>query len=230
MGDPAYRFMLVFEWGKTKVITVRRVGSRWMLEAAQFKHPRVAPFAVDKRVSRRLTLEEVGTLDQSLDRDGFWRLRKDEPDRGCCYDGPNWIMEGRSLAGYQIVERAWDRNDFIRTARLFMLLAGMQGESNSAPPTHSLAYSMNATGHPGTIVFVNSNLFTWTSVEVEIGDSNAPFVCPATHRVSPDRQLRVVLGDCRDSSGRPATEASVVRVSADQGAITSAIEPGLSAR
>jgi hypothetical protein len=128
-GDPsdtAYRFMLVFEWGKTKVITVRRVGSRWMLEAAQFKHPHVARFTVDKRVARLLTLQEVGALEDSLDRDGFWRLTKDEPDRGCCYDGPHWFMEGRSLAGHQLVERAWDRDDFIRSARLFMLLAGMR--------------------------------------------------------------------------------------------------------
>jgi hypothetical protein len=76
----------------------------------------------------------------------------------------------------------------------------------------------------------NHDPFAWTNVQVEIGDPNAPFTCPTTHMVPPEYQLRVVIGECRDSSGRPATEGSVVRVNADQGGITSAMEPGPSAR
>ena len=131
--DVAYRFMLVFGWGKTKVITVRRSDRAWVLDAVEFKHRAVARYTVDRRLSRPLSAEEVTSITSALERDGFWRLPSQERKYDCCYDGPTWFIEGRSVGGYHAVSRAWDRNEIIRTARLLMQLAGMTGEENTAP-------------------------------------------------------------------------------------------------
>jgi hypothetical protein len=134
--DVAYRFMLVFGWGNTKIITVRRPGGAWVLDAVEFQHRAIAFYSVDRRLSRPLSAEEVDSLTSVLESDGFWRLPSQEQSKhDCCYDGPAWFLEGRSEGGYHLVRRAWDRNEIILTARLFMQLAGMTGEENTAPPS-----------------------------------------------------------------------------------------------
>lgn len=130
----AYRFMLVFGWGKTKVITARRSDGAWVLDAVEFQHRAVARYTVDRRLSRPMSSEEVDSLTSALEIDGFWRLRSHERTRDCCYDGPGWFIEGRSEGGYHAAYRAWDRKEFIRTARLLMQFARMTGEENTAPP------------------------------------------------------------------------------------------------
>ncbi len=132
-ADTAYRFMLVFEWGKTKFVDIRRSGARWLLDGVEFKHPAVARFTVDRRVARPLSQAEIDTVATTLDEDGFWRLQTNEPEHGCCFDGPLWIIESRAPFGYHRVIRAWDREQIIRSARLFMQLAGLSGEQNIPP-------------------------------------------------------------------------------------------------
>ena len=105
-----------------------------MLDAAEFQHPAVRRFAVDRRVSRPLSPEEADSINTAVEKDGFWRLPSQEPERACCCDGPHWFIEGRSPAGYHTVSRALDHKEIIRTARLLMQLAGMTGEENTAPP------------------------------------------------------------------------------------------------
>jgi len=131
--DTAYRFTLVFEWGKTQIVTIRHSGARWLLDGVEFKHPVVARFTVDRRVSRPLSQAEVDAVETTLDADRFWQLQTDEPKHGCCYDGPLWMIESRAPFGYHKVMRAWDRQQVIRSARLLMQLAGLRGEQNTSP-------------------------------------------------------------------------------------------------
>ena len=145
--DVAYRFMLVFEWGTTKVISVRRSGVTWMLDAAEFQHTAVARLGINRRVTRALSPAEVETVTSALDKDRLWRLPSQEPLRGCCYDGPHWFLEGRSAGGYHAVSRAWDREEITGTGRALMRLAGMSGEENTAPPRPT---SLPSPTHPPT--------------------------------------------------------------------------------
>ena len=103
-----------------------------MLDGAEFKHPSIARFTVDRHVSRVLSPSEATRLAGALNDDGFWQLLSEEPEHGCWYDGPHWFLEGRS-GGYHSVMRAWEKDQILRSARLFMQLAGMQGEKNTAP-------------------------------------------------------------------------------------------------
>jgi hypothetical protein len=107
----------------------------WLLDGAEFGHPAVARLVIQRRASRHLSPEEVTVVETSLDEDGFWVLPTREPEHGCCYDGPIWFIESRSPAGYHKVIRAWDREQIMRSGRLFMQLAGLRGEQNTPPGT-----------------------------------------------------------------------------------------------
>ena len=126
--DVAYRLMLVFEWGRTKVITMHRTRGVWMLDAVEFRHSSVARFSVDRRESRPLSSEDAASVTTTLEADRFWRLPSNEPEQPQgIYDGPHWFVEGRSAGTYHLVLRAWDRDQIIRSARRLMQLAHMTG-------------------------------------------------------------------------------------------------------
>jgi hypothetical protein len=63
---------------------------------------------------RSLSQTEIGTVETTLDEDRFWQLQTDEPEHGCCYDGPLWMIESRAPSGYHKVMRAWDREPIMR--------------------------------------------------------------------------------------------------------------------
>lgn len=119
-------------------------GAGWSLDGAEFKHPAIARFAVERRVSRRLSSEDVALVAATLDTDGFWLLPIQEPEHGCCYDGPNWFIESRTSAGYhKVIRYNWvmpkDFNTVFRDAselpeRDRATLAGLLIESLEGEP------------------------------------------------------------------------------------------------
>ncbi len=132
-ANPVYRFMLLFDWGKTKVVTIRQAGSQWLLEGVEFQHSAVARFVVERRVSRLLTVEEVAMLMAAFENDNVWMLPSREPESGNMYSGPVWFLEGRATTGYHRVMRASNSEQIAQSGRLFLQLAGLPGHQNHPP-------------------------------------------------------------------------------------------------
>ena len=130
-AEDAFRFIAIFYsdgWRLTVVTTTRRAGT-WKLDAAEHTPSTFAVAAPVDHIRRDILETEMMTVMSAIAVDGFWRLPSEEPTSvgGGGYDGPWWLLEGRSGHGYHFVTRSYRRNEIVRSARALMSLARLDG-------------------------------------------------------------------------------------------------------
>jgi hypothetical protein len=132
--DEAYRCMLVWDWGRPMIATLSRSTQGWTMRSTLFKDSESGRFQVDSQTTRVVSEENVGRLTAALTRTNFWgmdTLFSDFPESSS-YEGPVWLVEGRSTPGHHVVIRNNDNDaHFMRfrdAARVFMTLAGLNAE------------------------------------------------------------------------------------------------------
>ena len=86
-----------------------------------------APGTVTRRVDRILGLSEWAALTRTIDQVGFWRLPTVSVDDTFGADGSQWIVEGRNLTTYHVVDR-WtpEPGPYRDLGLLFLELAGFR--------------------------------------------------------------------------------------------------------
>jgi hypothetical protein len=131
-SDTAYRFMWIEGWSrKSKVVTVLRSSGQWTLAAATFKPFAVARWEVESRFEKRLSRDDANALIAALERTDFWWMETTVPFKGYSYDGATWVIEGRSTAGYHVVQRTdYSPKNFKDVGRMFLKLAGLRIEND----------------------------------------------------------------------------------------------------
>jgi hypothetical protein len=79
----------------------------------------------------------------------------------------------------------------------------------------------------GAIDVVNQDRFAWTDVHVEVGEGYESFRCPAVPSIGSGHSLTVLTSSCRSPDQHVPMHVCVVRVTAKEGGIVSALEPCL---
>jgi hypothetical protein len=101
-------------------------------------------------------------------------------------------------------------------------------KQETAPPRphlQRLSYHIDTARGNGTIDVVNQEQFAWSDVSVEVGEGYKWFNCPTLPAVERGHILVIESRGCRSSDGHVPTHVCIVRVAAEQGRITSGLEP-----
>jgi len=123
----AYRLLWIHTNLPAIVASVTRLDAGWRAEAAEFRHPKTDLFwAVERRMERQVSNEQIRPLLDALDAADFWispAWKSSDAN-----DGATWYVEGRLDGGYRLLGRGNPTlNDapFIRGAQILVQLAGM---------------------------------------------------------------------------------------------------------
>jgi hypothetical protein len=96
------------------------------------------------------------------------------------------------------------------------------------PLPQRLDYQIDTTRGNGLIAIVNQERHAWNDVHVETADHDESFQCPALPTIGSGHTLMIQTVLCRSSDGHVPMHVCVVRVRAQEGGITTGLEPCVS--
>ena len=122
----AYRFLWMPSYDPAVVISIRRAGEQWSIDAAQFENPRTGGqwWRVSRRAEHELANNVAATVLRSLAEAGFWTMPAWRDP--VAQDGATWVIEGRLANGYRVVSRfTAEEKAFKDVGRAFFTAAGI---------------------------------------------------------------------------------------------------------